>query len=235
MNKELLTLINKKNDKYCDWKSTNNDIEYETKKINFKTFERNVKEYIKEAKRDYYFKTFTAHKNDLKKTFWRTIDDTLNKKGNKSKFPSNFIVNNRTVTDHKKSADEFNIFSSNIGSTLSASIKLDDSTIAFTDYLDNPTEHRFSFSKITESETLTIIHNLKSKNSSGNDEISTKVKPLFKKGDNCCLTITDQYLYCQLFPKYLSELCILNYIIILMLIIFYQNSSTVLDHNTRRN
>ena len=220
MNKELLTLINKKNDKYRDWKSTNNDIEYETKKINFKTFERIVKENIKEAKRDYYFKTFTAHKHDLRKT-WRTIDDTLNKKSNKSKFPSKFIVNNRTVTDHKKIADEFNNFFSNIGSTLSASIKLDDSTIAFTDYLGNPTEHRFSFSKITENETLTIINNLKSKNSSVNDDISNrllksikceiskpltiiinqsletgifpnalkvaKVKPLFKKGDNCCL------------------------------------------------
>ena len=101
-------MINKKNDKYRDWKSTNNDIEYETKKINFKTFERIVKENIKEAKRDYYFKTFTTHKNDLRKT-WRTIDDTLNKKSNKSKFPSKFIVNNRTVTDHKKIADEFNI------------------------------------------------------------------------------------------------------------------------------
>ena len=220
MNKELSTLINKKNDKYRDWKSTNNDIEYETKKINFKTFERIVKKNIKEAKGDYYFKTFTAHKNDLRKT-WRTIDDTLNKKSNKSKFPSKFIVNNRTVTDHKKIADEFNIFSSNIGLTLSASIKLDDSTIAFTDYLDNFTEHRFSFSKITENETLTIINNLKSKNSSGHNEISNrllksikceiskpltiiinqsletgifpdalkvaKVKPLFKKGDNCCL------------------------------------------------
>ena len=48
----------------------------------------------------------------------------------------------------------------NIGSTLSESIKLDDSTLAFTDYLDNPTEHRFIFSKITEKETLTIINNL---------------------------------------------------------------------------
>ena len=65
------------------------------------TFERIVKENIKEAKRDYYFKTFTVHKNDLRKT-WRTIYDTLNKKSSKSKFPSKFIVNNRTVTDHKK-------------------------------------------------------------------------------------------------------------------------------------
>ena len=33
MNKNLLALVNKKNDKYRDWKSTNNDIEYEIKKL----------------------------------------------------------------------------------------------------------------------------------------------------------------------------------------------------------
>ena len=32
MKKNLLALVNKKNDKYRDWKSTNNDIEYEIKK-----------------------------------------------------------------------------------------------------------------------------------------------------------------------------------------------------------
>ena len=77
MNRELLSLVNKKNDKYRDWKSTNNDFEYELKKINFKTLERIVKENIKVAKREYYFKTFTAQKNDMRKT-WRTINDTLN-------------------------------------------------------------------------------------------------------------------------------------------------------------
>ena len=36
MNRELLILINKKKDKYRDWKSTNNDVEYEVKKKNSK-------------------------------------------------------------------------------------------------------------------------------------------------------------------------------------------------------
>ena len=64
-----LSLVNKKNDKYWDWKSTNNDFEYELKKINFKTYERIVKENIKVAKREYYyFKTFTAQNNDMRKT-----------------------------------------------------------------------------------------------------------------------------------------------------------------------
>ena len=133
----------------------------------------------------------------------------------------NILTFTMTITDHKEIADQFNIFFSNIGSTLSETIKLDDSTLAFTDHLNNPTKNRFNFSKITEKETLTIINNLKSKNSSGKDEISNKllksikceiskpltiiinqslktgifpdalkvakVKPLFKKGDNCCL------------------------------------------------
>ena len=35
-NKNLLALVNIKNDKYRDWKSTNNDIEYEKRKLTLK-------------------------------------------------------------------------------------------------------------------------------------------------------------------------------------------------------
>ena len=110
----------------------------------------------------------------MKKT-WKTIDETLNRRRNKSKFPSEFIINNRSIADHKEIADQFNIFFSNIGSTLSDSIEIDDNSLDFTDYLNNPTEHRFNFNTITESETLSIINKLKSKNSSGKDEISNKL------------------------------------------------------------
>ena len=104
-----------------------------------------------------------------------TIDETLNRRKNESKFPSELIVNNRSIADQKEIADQFNIFFSNIGSTLSDSIEIDDSTLDFTDYLNNPTEHRFNFNTITESETLSIINKLKNKNSSGKDEISNKL------------------------------------------------------------
>ena len=52
--------------------------------------------------------------------------------------------------------------------------ELDDNTLAFTDYLDNPTEHRFNFSKVTENEIVVIINNLKTKNYSRKDEISNQ-------------------------------------------------------------
>ena len=204
MDRELLTLFNKKNDKYRDWKSTNNDVEYDVKKINFKTFERIVKENIRAAKREYYFKTFTAQKRDMKKT-WKTIDETLNRRKNKSKFPSEFIVNNRSITDHKEIADQFNIFFSNIGSTLSDSIEINDNTLDFTDYLNNPTEHRFNFNRITESETLSIINKLKSKNSSGKDEISNKLLKSIKDEIAKPLTIIiNQSLKTGIFPEALK-------------------------------
>ena len=204
MNRELLTLINKKNDKYRDWKSTNNNDEYEVKKINFKTFEKIVKDNIRAAKLEYYFKTFTSQKNDMKKT-WKTIDETLNRRKNKSKFPSEFIVNNRSIADQKEIADQFNIFFSSIGSTLSDSIEIADSTLDFTDYLNNPTEHHFNFNTITESETLSIINKLKNKNSSGKDEISNKLLKSIKDEIAKPLTIIiNQSLKTGVFPDALK-------------------------------
>ena len=121
-----------------------------------------MKEDIKIAKLEHYFKTFTSYKNNLKKT-WKTIDEALKKRCNTGKFPTKFIINNKSITDHKEIANQFNIFFSNIGSNLSASIELDDNTLTFTDYLDDPTEHRFNFNKVTENEIIVINNNLKIK------------------------------------------------------------------------
>ena len=62
MTNELLTLINRKNDLYREWKSTSNDIEYEHKKVNFKTFKKIVHDEIKLAQNHYYLNSFTAKK-----------------------------------------------------------------------------------------------------------------------------------------------------------------------------
>ena len=67
--------------------------------------------------------------------------------------------------------------------------ELDDNTLAFTDYLDNPTEHRFNFSKVTENEIVVIINNLKTKNSSRKDEISNKLLKSIKGEISKPLTI----------------------------------------------
>ena len=67
MTNNLLVHINRKNDMYRDWKSTRNNDEYENKKNNFKTYDKLVTEEIQNAKHQYYFNTFTSHKNNIKK------------------------------------------------------------------------------------------------------------------------------------------------------------------------
>ena len=140
----------------------------------------------------------------MKKT-WKTINETLNRKRNKSKFPSEFIINNRSIADHKEIAEQFNIFFSNIGSNLSHSIEIVDNSLHFTDYLNNPTEHRLNFNVITESETLSIINKLKSKNSSGKDEISNNLLKSIKDEIGKPLTIIiNQSLRTGIFPDALK-------------------------------
>ena len=65
MTNNLLAHINRKNDMYREWKSTSKNEEYENKKINFKTFDKIVTKEIKNAKHQYYFDTFTSHKNNI--------------------------------------------------------------------------------------------------------------------------------------------------------------------------
>ena len=109
MTNNLLVRINRKNDMYREWKSTNNNEEYEIKKINFKTFDNIITEEIKNAKHQYYFDTFTSHKNNIKKT-WKTIDETLNRGKSRTQLPNEFTIDNKSITDHKEIADQFNIF-----------------------------------------------------------------------------------------------------------------------------
>ena len=52
---------------------------------------------------------FTSHKNNMKKT-WKTIDETLNRGKSKTQFPNEFTIDNKSITDHKEIADQFNIF-----------------------------------------------------------------------------------------------------------------------------
>ena len=77
MSSALLKSVVHKNKLYRDWKSTTDNNEYQIKQLNFKTYERIIKNMIEECKQKYYFDTFSAQKIDIKKT-WATIDEKLN-------------------------------------------------------------------------------------------------------------------------------------------------------------
>ena len=67
MSSALLKSVVHKNILYRDWTSTTDNNEYQIKQVNFKMYERILKNMIEESKQKYYFDTFSARKNDMKK------------------------------------------------------------------------------------------------------------------------------------------------------------------------
>ena len=106
-------------------------------------------------------------------------------------------MDQKVIADHKEISDNFKVFFANVGAKLSACSNQCNCAQSYSDYLNNPTPHRFTFSTINESYILSIINKLKNKNSSGNDEISNKLlkaignelsKPLTIIINKCLLT-----------------------------------------------
>ena len=120
-------------------------------------------------------------------------------------FLCEFIVDQKIIADHKEIAHNFNVSFANIGAKLSAGKNQSNCAQSYSDYLNNPTPHRFIFSTINESYILSIINKLKNKNSSGNDEISNKL--LKAIGNELCKPLTiiiNQCLLTGIFPDLLN-------------------------------
>ena len=156
------------------------------------------------AKHNFYHETFMAQKSDMKKT-WTTINDTLNRNKNKDEYPPEFIVDDKPVTSHTEIANHFNNFFSNIGTKLSQSIANNNNTTSYSDYLDTPIQTQFNFRTVDEDEIISIITNLKNKNSSGHDEMSNKLLKSIKHEISKPLTvIINQTIVTGIFPNALK-------------------------------
>ena len=176
MNNELLTQIVRKNKMYVEWKTTPvTNVNYELIKLRFKSYEKDVRFAIQEAKKSYFNRIFDTYKSDIKKT-WLTINDTLSRNKNKQDLPSTFHYNGLTLTNPKEIANSFNVYFAGIGDKLASEIKTPTNHNAnFTSYLENPTMNRLQFRHIAEEDTMKAIDNLENKNSSGHDGISNKL------------------------------------------------------------
>ena len=87
----------------------------------------------------------------MKKT-WKTIDETLNRGKNETNFLSELSVDHKLIED--------NVFFSTVGAKLSAGNNQSNCAQSYSDYLNNPTPHRFTLSTIDESYILSIINKL---------------------------------------------------------------------------
>lgn len=144
-------------------------------KLNFAKYDKYLKSIIRFAKRDYYHKLFSNYGSDMKKT-WATINNVIGRKQLKNNFPESFLINGNPISDPKVIANEFNNFFIGIGEKLAASIgNPTDSNLSYKSFLKDKPKSTFLFQSIDEDQVLKVIDSLKTKNSSGHDNISTRL------------------------------------------------------------
>ena len=102
----------------------------------------------------------------------------------------------------KDIANSFNEYFSSIGPSLSENIDVSGLDKSYDEYLTNSVDTQFSFTPISESETLKIIKNLKNKSSYGVDGISNVLlKSISNEIVNPLTLIINQSLETVIFPN----------------------------------
>ena len=126
----------------------------------------------------YYENEFSKHTNDIKKT-WATINNIMHRNKKKSDFPSQIISNGKTLSNHSEIVNALNEYFSSIGPSLAS--KITNSEKNYSDYLNRTITSTFTFDAVNKKDVLKIIHQMKSKTSSGPDELSMKILKLMKE------------------------------------------------------
>ena len=194
---------------------------FETLKINLRTYNKILKRNIKQAKKAYYQEAFQKHKNDIKST-WRIIKDILNKSEKQKNYPDTFLVDGKLISDKLIIAKQFNSYFSNIGQNLASEI-IAPNNKSFTDYLIAPCGIGFNFVNVTVTDVMKIIDNLQAKTSSGVDGLSVKLLKLIKDDLASSITlIINQSFQSGIFPDQLKIAKVIS--------IFKKDDSAKLDN-----
>ena len=199
----ILLNIKKKDELYVKFRKANSATEKYHLKAQLKEMEKNIFEWINEAKSAYYTQQFEKHKNDIKKT-WDTISTAINKRRHKSTFPDFFKVNGSNIFEKTEIANEFNKYFVNIGPELANSLDTQGKP-SFNSYLGPSASSRFSF-KLTNVDTIKKrIGNLPTKKSAGPDGISSIILKGISDEISPVLTIAiNQSLKSGVFPTSLK-------------------------------
>ena len=182
---------------------TPNTIPFLNIKQNLKVYNRILKRSICEAKSSlYYYTKFNQCKSDSQKT-WKYINDVLHRNGKMSSLDY-MNIDQKRVKDIRCIANHFNDYFCRIGSSMASTIPSVDKC-TFTDYLKFSITTTFNFKPVTDLEVSKIIQQLKSKSSTGHDEISNNLlkylEPLLSKP---IALIINQSLASGIFPEKLK-------------------------------
>jgi hypothetical protein len=147
--------------------------EYQNTKTNLQTYNRILKQNIRNAKKMYYHNCFNRFRSDITKT-WNTIKEILNKHRNQNNIPDYFNINGQTVDNLSEIVNQFNRYFTNIGPALASEI-IQPANKSYKDYLNTPVPQTFTFSNVNKDDVKKIINTLKNKSTSGADRISNKI------------------------------------------------------------
>ena len=132
------------------------------------------------------------------------IIDALNRNAKPKQHNICFKINDEVITDKQIIANNFNNFFVNIGPSLSKEIKAP-SNKSFRDYLTKTYQSTFEFETVHEETINKHINELKNKNSTGKDGISSKLLKAIKTSLIKPLTlIFNQMLITGIFPERLK-------------------------------
>ena len=169
-------------------------------KSELSTYNSYLRKCINNAKKSYYHSKLLKYKNDIRKT-WETINGILNRKKSK-KSSDHFSANGKLLTQPKEIAEKFNDYFINIGSNYSNS---NEEGTTPNQYMPPKKEAIFSFKPTTNKEISDIIKRLKCKESSGFDNISTRLlKYISEKVSPSLSLMINQSLLTGIFPTKLK-------------------------------
>ena len=117
----ILLNIKLKDETYVRYRKAKSPLAKFQLKEQLKVMERDLNDYITQAKAKYYSEQFDSFKDDVKKT-WDTIKTAINRRRQKSAYPEFFNVNGNNIFDKTEISNEFNKYFINIGPELADSL-----------------------------------------------------------------------------------------------------------------
>ena len=140
----------------------------------YKTF-NNLFNKLKRKMKTLYFKTILEENINNSRKCWSILKSAIGKTNDKSSFPLSFNINNAKISDKSEIVERFNTVFCNIG--LQTSHNVPPSKYLFSSYMSPRNQQSFFHGPVAPSDVSdsAIIKKLKSKLSSGHDNISTKL------------------------------------------------------------
>ena len=138
----------------------------------FKIYNNLYNKLKRHMKLQYYTSVLSNNKTDTKK-MWSILKEAIGKQNNKTSVTTSFFINGINVTDKSQIANSFNDYFSQIGENTSQNVPI--SKYNFKHYMPNPVPNSIFIEPIITATTVETTQKLKTKSSSGHDEISTKL------------------------------------------------------------